>query len=47
MTTRGLEMTLSDLVGDIDKTRDNAQGNLSSAIRVFVLKHWHDQPRPA
>ena len=30
-------MTLSDLVGEIDTKRQ--QGNLSSAIRVFVLEH--------
>ena len=29
--------TLSDLVGSIDK--DRGKGNLSSAIRVFVLEH--------
>jgi predicted DNA-binding ribbon-helix-helix protein len=29
------DKTLSDLVADIDSTR--AQGNLSSAIRLFVL----------
>jgi predicted DNA-binding ribbon-helix-helix protein len=40
---RGLDMTLSELVGDIEKKRDNAQGNLSSAIRVFVLEHWRNQ----
>ena len=29
--------TLSSMVGEIDKTRQ--QGNLSSAIRLFVLDH--------
>jgi predicted DNA-binding ribbon-helix-helix protein len=29
--------TLSDLVAEIDATR--SQGNLSSAIRLFVLEH--------
>ncbi len=33
---RGL--TLSDLVGEIDNQRQ--QGNLSSAIRLFVLDHY-------
>ncbi len=31
-------MTLSDLVGTIDT--DRQQGNLSSAIRLFVLDHY-------
>ncbi|MDE1973397.1 MAG: ribbon-helix-helix domain-containing protein [Hyphomicrobiales bacterium] len=31
-------MTLSDLVGAIDTER--RQGNLSSAIRLFVLEHY-------
>ena len=31
-------MTLSDLVGTIDTERQ--QGNLSSAIRLFVLDHY-------
>jgi predicted DNA-binding ribbon-helix-helix protein len=31
-------MTLSDLVGAIDTERQ--QGNLSSAIRLFVLDHY-------
>ena len=31
-------MTLSDLVAGIDTKREN--GNLSSAIRLFVLKHY-------
>jgi predicted DNA-binding ribbon-helix-helix protein len=32
--------TLSHLVGDIDGGR---HGNLSSAIRLFVLRHYRDQ----
>jgi predicted DNA-binding ribbon-helix-helix protein len=31
-------MTLSELVGEIDTKRQ--QGNLSSAIRLFVLDHF-------
>ncbi|ACI92404.1 conserved hypothetical protein [Afipia carboxidovorans OM5] len=31
-------MTLSELVGEIDSQRK--QGNLSSAIRLFVLDHY-------
>jgi predicted DNA-binding ribbon-helix-helix protein len=31
-------MTLSDLVSEIDANRQ--QGNLSSAIRLFVLEHF-------
>jgi len=34
-------MTLSDLVGSIDA--DRRQGNLSSAIRLFVLDHYRSQ----
>jgi predicted DNA-binding ribbon-helix-helix protein len=34
-------MTLSDLVGKIDSERD--EGNLSSAIRLFVLKFCSEQ----
>jgi|SRR5215471_3012235 predicted DNA-binding ribbon-helix-helix protein len=34
----GREMTLSDLVASIDT--DRRQGNLSSAIRLFVLDHY-------
>ena len=33
------QMTLSALVAQIDGTRE--QGNLSSAIRLFVLRHVH------
>ncbi len=32
------ELTLSEMVGAIDSGR--AQGNLSSAIRLFVLDHY-------
>ena len=35
-TTR--RMTLSDLIGKIDVDRE--QGNLSSALRLFVLNHY-------
>jgi len=35
---RNQEMTLSKLIGDIDTQRQN--GNLSSAIRLFVLAHF-------
>jgi predicted DNA-binding ribbon-helix-helix protein len=38
-TSRGL--TLSEMVGTIDSTR--AQGNLSSALRLFVLDHYRTQ----
>ena len=34
-------MTLSELVGEIDNNRQ--QGNLSSAIRLFVLDHYRSQ----
>ncbi len=37
----GREMTLSDLVASIDT--DRRHGNLSSAIRLFVLGHYHAQ----
>ena len=43
------EMTLSDLVSTIDT--DRQQGNLSSAIRLFVLDHFRNHaaaaPQPA
>lgn len=41
------ELTLSDLVASIDT--DRHQGNLSSAIRLFVLDHYRTQSgkRPA
>ena len=35
-------MTLSDLVGSINSERKH--GNLSSAIRLFVLSHYHARP---
>jgi predicted DNA-binding ribbon-helix-helix protein len=37
----GREMTLSDLVASIDT--DRRHGNLSSAIRLFVLDHYRGQ----
>jgi predicted DNA-binding ribbon-helix-helix protein len=37
----GRNMTLSDLVASIDGGR--RQGNLSSAIRLFVLDHYRSQ----
>ncbi|WP_322517729.1 ribbon-helix-helix domain-containing protein [Rhodopseudomonas palustris] len=46
------DMTLSELVGEIDGNRQ--QGNLSSAIRLFVLDYFRSramqqpqQPQPA
>jgi predicted DNA-binding ribbon-helix-helix protein len=39
-------VTLSELVGEIDTNRQ--QGNLSSAIRLFVLDHFRSRaPRPS
>ena len=38
----GRDMTLSDLVAAIDSERK--QGNLSSAIRLFVLDYYRGQP---
>jgi predicted DNA-binding ribbon-helix-helix protein len=38
---RGRGLTLSDMVGAIDLGR--AQGNLSSALRLFVLDHYRAQ----
>jgi predicted DNA-binding ribbon-helix-helix protein len=35
-------VTLSDLVGSIDAERKH--GNLSSAIRLFVLSHYQARP---
>ena len=35
------QATLSELVARIDETRD--QGNLSSAIRLFVLEHFRNE----
>jgi predicted DNA-binding ribbon-helix-helix protein len=37
-------MTLSELVGEIDNGRQ--QGNLSSAIRLFVLDHFKNRAAP-
>ena len=37
--------TLSDLVASIDSSR--TQGNLSSAIRLFVLEHFRSPSRDA
>lgn len=37
----GRDLTLSDLVATIDT--DRQQGNLSSAIRLFVLDHYRNQ----
>lgn len=37
----GRDMTLSDLVATIDT--DRRQGNLSSAIRLFVLDYYRTQ----
>jgi predicted DNA-binding ribbon-helix-helix protein len=34
-------VTLSDLVGSIDSQRQH--GNLSSAVRLFVLDHYRQQ----
>jgi predicted DNA-binding ribbon-helix-helix protein len=37
----GRDLTLSDLVATIDTDRQH--GNLSSAIRLFVLDHYRNQ----
>ena len=37
-------MTLSELVGEIDSNRQ--QGNLSSAIRLFVLDYFRNRAMP-
>ena len=37
----GRDMTLSDMVSQIDSERQH--GNLSSAIRLFVLDHYRGQ----
>jgi predicted DNA-binding ribbon-helix-helix protein len=37
------QVTVSDLVGAIDAERQH--GNLSSAIRLFVLDHYQASPR--
>jgi predicted DNA-binding ribbon-helix-helix protein len=41
----GRDATLSELVGDIDSNR--SQGNLSSAIRLFVLDYFQSRRAPA
>ncbi len=41
----GRDMTLSDLVATID--HDRRQGNLSSAIRLFVLDHYRTRSESA
>lgn len=41
----GRGMTLSDLVATID--HDRSQGNLSSAIRLFVLDHYRSRSNGA
>jgi predicted DNA-binding ribbon-helix-helix protein len=38
----GRDLTLSELVAAIDSER--GQGNLSSALRLFVLDHFRAQP---
>jgi predicted DNA-binding ribbon-helix-helix protein len=38
---RGRDLTLSEMVAAIDSAR--AQGNLSSALRLFVLDHYRAQ----
>jgi predicted DNA-binding ribbon-helix-helix protein len=35
------DMTLSELIGEIDRSRE--QGNLSSAIRLFVLDYFRSR----
>src|SRR5262249_23649689 len=42
---KGRDETVSDLVGEIDTDRQH--GNLSSAIRLFVLDRVRDQAFPA
>jgi predicted DNA-binding ribbon-helix-helix protein len=37
----GRHLSVSDLIGRIDSDREN--GNLSSAIRLFVLDFYHEQ----
>jgi predicted DNA-binding ribbon-helix-helix protein len=36
-------VTLSELLSTVDRTRE--QGNLSSAIRLFVLQHFCDEEK--
>ena len=40
---RARGLTMSEMVGAIDSER--TQGNLSSAIRLLVLDHYHSQIR--
>ena len=35
------ELTLARLVGDIDGARE--RGNLSSAVRIYVLRHYRQR----
>jgi predicted DNA-binding ribbon-helix-helix protein len=42
---RARETTLGELISKIDETREN--GNLSSAIRLFVLEHFRMRNRRA
>lgn len=37
----GRDLTLAKLVGEIDSARE--RGNLSSAIRVYVLRHYRQR----
>ena len=43
--SRGQGSSLSELVSEIDRTRQ--QGNLSSAIRLFVLDHFRNSADPS
>ena len=38
--------TISDLVTSIDRNRQADAGNLSSTLRVFVLKHHREASAP-
>jgi predicted DNA-binding ribbon-helix-helix protein len=38
--------TLTHLIASIDKDRRRHRGNLSSAIRLFVLSFYRNQPDP-
>jgi predicted DNA-binding ribbon-helix-helix protein len=38
---RGRDMTLAEMVVSIDK--DRSHGNLSSAIRLFILDHYRNK----
>ena len=37
-----LDVSVNELVRQIDETRD-AEGNLSGAVRVYVLRHFKDK----